>query len=342
MDHALPLPGSSGLPRVDRRHFIALVLAGTAGVALDGVPMSRLSADGPALTLASVQRTVSSLAATFDTTAPSKVARVLKGAEHSLMPVLTDNLPASMTRDARVAYSQVLAMSATVSSALGEHADAARTADMAASLAVEAGDAQAAGLAWAVAAGALAKQDGRTRASLDIARRARAAAGSTPAAVVALLEEASTASRSGQAHITLDAVVAAEETHRRLGDDVWGTPGYPLATYHPVSVLMYGGFALTRAGLHDEAAPRLAEAGDLLAGRTSVGLRTFVWLGQAQAALGAGDVDNAHAYAALAVELAQTRPTAGVVATIHKLNRDRPGAFTDLVEQVDRWGFSVG
>ncbi|ABW13257.1 hypothetical protein Franean1_3865 [Parafrankia sp. EAN1pec] len=67
----------------------------------------------------------------------------------------------------------------TVAGALGEHADAARTADMAASL----------------------------------------AAGSTPAAVVALLEEASTASQSGQAHVALDAVDTEGGIHGPAADD---------------------------------------------------------------------------------------------------------------------------
>jgi hypothetical protein len=155
---------------------------------------------------------------------------------------------------------------------------------------------------------------------------------------MALLEAACAAAAMGHVHVVIDTVAMAEAEHARLPADAWGTAGYPLGTYHPANVEAFAGWALAKAGMYSEATPRLDEAAELLSGSSSgSGLLAFVWLTQAGAILGAGDVDEAHDVAAVAVAHAVTRPSWSVAAAVAKLDRQSGGAFTDLVEQTSQW-----
>jgi hypothetical protein len=167
-------------------------------------------------------------------------------------------------------------------------------------------------------------------------------AGNSPVAVMALLQEAfagAAFSRVG-AFGVYDAVTAAEEIHAGLPEQLWGTAGYSLGTYHPANLKAYAGSALIMAGLYGEAAPRLAEAADILAGTDGLE-KAYVWLLQARVALGTGDVDEAHHLAAMAAKQADGRPAEWVARHVRELDRKSRGAFADLVDLTSRWSFTA-
>lgn len=323
---------------LDRRRLVALVLAGAGGVLLAEAGVMRPYVEGPALALASVERSLAALGARYDAVPATKAATALRATERSLAAVFGSRPLPAQTREAKALYGRVLTMSAVTANRLGDHRDAIRTAELAASLAIETGDTQTAARGWAAASNGLAKI-GRHRTALDIARRAQTTAPRSPAAVAALVEaEAHAAGRQGQAAVVLDAVTAAETTHARLGDGTWGPPeGFLPGAYHPAWLKLHSGFSLTRVGLYGEARARLDEAAGLVAGTDAAGLRSWIWLGQARAALGTGDVDTAHGYAGLAVAEADSRPTAPIADAVRELEAVRPGAFRDLVALVDVW-----
>ncbi len=335
MDLVLPMPGAG----IDRRRVVRLVLGGATGVALADAGISVKQVHpwiGPAMTLDSVQRTITALAVGYYSLDPRKTGLALQAAEGSLHGVFAERADATQRREAKATYARLLTMSATVATATGDQHDAIRTGDLAASLAYEVGDRQTVGHARSVVAAALGNV-GKNRAALSMAQQARSHAGASPAAVMALLEEACAAAAMGRTHTVIDTVAMAEEEHARLPVDAWGSPGYPLGTYHPANAKAFAGWALAKVGMYSEATPRLDEAAELLAGTRS-GLLAFVWLTQASAILGIGDVDGAHDFAAVAVAQAETRPSWSVTATVARLDRQAGGAFADLVEQTSRWG----
>jgi hypothetical protein len=336
MDVVLPACSTG----VDRRTVVRLVLGGATGAALAeaGAPVNPVRPwNGPAMTIDSVQRTVTALAAGYYSLDPRKTGLALRAAEHSLHGVFAEKVDAAQLREAKATYARLLTMSATVATATGDQQQAIHTGDLAASLASEVGDMQTAGHAWSVVAAALGNA-GKNRAALSVAQRARSYAGTSPAAVMALLEEACAAAAMGHVHVVTDSVAMAEAEHARLPADAWGTAGYPLGTYHPANVEAFAGWALAKAGMYSEATPRLDEAAELLSGSSSgSGLLAFVWLTQAGAILGTGDVDEAHDVAAVAVTHAVTRPSWSVAAAVAKLDKQSGGAFTDLVEQTSQW-----
>jgi hypothetical protein len=199
------------------------------------------------------------------------------------------------------------------------------------------GDAQTTGHAWSVVSASLLAR-GSARAAVSAAQRARTYAGGTPAAVMAILGRACAEAELGRADAVLDAVAEAEREHARLPAELWGEPGYSLGTYHPAQLKAFAGLSLVKAGMHAAAAPRLAEAADLLAG-TGSGLLVVVWLSQATSALAAGDVDGAYDLVAMAVTQAEHRPSAWVAEAVIRHNELARGAMSDLVERVRRWGF---
>jgi hypothetical protein len=329
---------------IDRRTLVCLLLAGATGAALaeTGLPVNAATRwDGPGLTLDSVRRTIAGLATVYDEAGPRKVGLAVQAAERAMHTVFAEfgKISATYVRDAKSVYAQLLTMSATVANQVGDHAAGVRTGQLAASLAYEVGDTQTAGHAWGVVSAAQ-RNCGKERAALYTAQRARSHAGGSPAAVMALLEEAFAAAAKGDADAVLVTVAAAEAEHARLDTDSWGTPGYPFGTFHPASLKAYAGSALVRVGAYGEAGPRLGEAADLLAGTGGLKL-AYVWMGQARALLGTGDVDSAHDLAAVAVAQAETRPAAWVGREVRHLERRARGAFTDLVEQTSRWGFAA-
>jgi hypothetical protein len=329
---------------IDRRTLVCLLLSGAAGAALAdvGLPVNAANAwEGPVSALDSVHRTIAELAALYDEAGPRKIGLAVKAAEKAMHAIFTEfsRMPAAYARDAKAVYAQLLTMSATVANQVGDHAAGVRTGQLAASLAYEVGDTQTAGHAWGVVSAAQ-RNCKKERAALYTAQRARSHAGSSPASVMALLEEAFSAAAMGHTRAVLDAVAAAESGHAQLTADRWGTPGYPFGTFHPAGLKAYAGSALVRVGLYSEAAPRLGEAADLLAGTGGLKL-AYVWMGQARALLGTGDADSAHDLAAVAVAQAETRPAAWVVREVRHLNRHSRGAFADLVEQTSPWGFAA-
>ncbi|MEX5712270.1 hypothetical protein AB1484_29310 [Parafrankia sp. FMc6] len=333
------MPAAPGLPGVDRRTLVGLVLTGAAGAALRDGRLMRPFDEGPQMILDSTRRSLTTLGQTgYDQLGPRKVAIALRAAERAMAPALTDpGLRPAQMRDAKHLYAQLLTMSANADSDTGQAVEAIRTAEMASSLALEVGDAQTAGHAQVIVAGALSA-GGAHRRAVEVARRARSYAGSTPAGVMALLAEADAASLLGQAHTVLDTVTAAEEAHALLADEMWGQPGYSFGTYHPALLKTFGAISLATVGLHAEAGPRFEEAA--AAAGPAAGLRVVIWLWQARSALEAGDAGSAHRLAGLAVAQAESRPAAWVAEGVRDLSADAGGAFVDLVERVDGWGFT--
>jgi hypothetical protein len=313
----------------------ALVLAGAALLEAGGPLMSTRSE--PALTLESVRRTLADLAAGYETVDLRKTGKALVGAEQAMATVFADRAHRGM-RDAKAVYAQVLTTSASVAADVGDYHEAVRTGDLAASLAMEAGDAQTAGHAWSVVAGALLN-GGSPRAAVSVAQRAHAHAGATPAGVKALVEEATAAATMGNVHGVIEIIAAAEEKHARLPPEGWGVPGFSLETFHLADLKAFAGWALNRVGLYAEASPRLAEAAELLAGTSADGLRSFVWLAQASAAFGAGDADGACFLVERAVAQAETRPAAWLAGSVMSMNNRSGGALAQLVERTAMWGF---
>jgi hypothetical protein len=205
----------------------------------------------------------------------------------------------------------------------------------------ETGDSQTAGHATALVATAQ-RDTGRRRGALSTARKAHAAAGNRPAGVLALLDTASIAAKMGNRDAVFDAVTEAEKAHARLSHDQWGTtPGYPFGTVHPARVKTFGGAALAAAGLYGEAAARLDEATQMLAGTTVGSLWALVLLTQAGVALGTGDLDAARNLAGVAVASEQARPSGWVASRIADFDERSRGAFADLAEQTRGWGMPV-
>jgi hypothetical protein len=207
-------------------------------------------------------------------------------------------------------------MRAEADCGLGDYAEAERRCDVATRLADSVGDRATAGQAHAVTSVAR-RCAGRPPGALIAARRARSAAGDSPAGVMALLDEALACAATpgaGAPHAVLDAVEAAEELHATLGHDVWGVPGgYPFGTYHRADLLTYGGAALARVGMYAAAAERLDEAaGSYPADSLEL---SRVALEQARVALGVGERDAAAEFASAAVTQAQPRPAAWVAGS---------------------------
>ncbi|WP_007509125.1 tetratricopeptide repeat protein [Pseudofrankia saprophytica] len=335
MDFAEPPPRG---PTIDRRGFVHLLLAG-AGAGLGG-GLVREPLDGPSLILESVTRTVNALATGYSSTDPRRIGTALNHAERNITKLVTGRPSPTQMRDTKAVYSRLLTISSAVADDTGDYDEAIRTGELAASLATEVGDAQTSGYAWSIVSGAL-HHSGRHRKAVDIAQRAKSTAGASPSGVMALLEEATAAAAMGRAHTTIDAVMAAEEQHGKLSDAAWGNPGFGLlGTYHPSNLKAFAGSALVEVGLFDEATPRLEEAADILAGSPAAGIRAYVWVYQARAALGQGDVDKAHAVASKAVAMADARPTAFIAGSVVQLDLMAGGEFSDLVDRVRPWGFS--
>jgi hypothetical protein len=334
VDAVLPVP-IGGFP-LDRRRLVALVLGGV-GLFDSGVSLMD-DGGGPKPALATVRHTVAVLAAEYETADPRKTAAELNGVERAMATVFAERMHPARLLDAKAAYAQVLTMSANVAADLGGFRDAVRTGELAASLAFEAGDPQTAGQAWSIVAGALLNA-GSARAAVSAAQRARAHAGDAPAGVRALIEEATATAAMGRVHKVIDVIAAAEAEHARLPAQAWGTPGFSLKTFHLADLLAFAGWSLNRVGMFAEAAPRLAEAAELLAGSPADGLRSFVWLSQASAALGTGNVDGAYELTDRAVAQAETRPAAWVAGTVTSMNNRSGGALADLAERAERWGF---
>ncbi len=347
MDAALPVPVpvpvSLAMP-VDRRALARLVLTGATGAAFAeaGIPViPGRPWDGPAVEISSVQRTIAALAAGYDTWGPQKVGATVKTAEAVMYRVFAEGVPAKLERDALATYARLEVMSATASGDAGHYGRAGRAASRAIAIATEAGDDPLVAHAWSVVA-ASARLTGRPHHALVASQRARSHAGSSPAAVMALLQEAFAGaefSRIG-AFTVYDAVTAAEEVHASLPEQAWGTPGYSLGTYHPANLKAYAGSALLKVGLYSEATPRLAEAADILAGTDGLE-KAYVWLLQTRVALDTGDVDEAHDLATRAVDQAEGRPAEWVARHIRELDTQSRGAFVDLVERTSRWGFTT-
>jgi hypothetical protein len=142
------------------------------------------------------------------------------------------------------------------------------------------------------------------------------------------------------ADTVLERVVAAEAEHAKLASSQWGKPGYSLETYHHADLKAFGASALIDAGLYTEAAPRLDEAADILAGTDGL-RRVYVWLLSARTSLGKGDIDSALDYATVAVASAESRPAAWVARIVGELDQQSRGSFADLVAQTSQWGFTT-
>lgn len=311
---------------IDRRRLVGLLLAAAV------VPLTA----GTGAPFESVSRSVHALAAGYSSTDPRRTGAGLQRAERAATGMFDKR---SRMRDAKAVYARLLTLSASVSDDLGDYPEAIRTADMAASLATEVGDAHVAGYAWSIMSGAL-HHSGRHQTAIDMARRAASAAGASPSGAMAYLEEATAAAAMGRRGVAMDAVVAAEAHHGRLGDHAWGMPGFGLnGTYHPANLKAFAGAALVDAGLYAEAMPRLDEASAILADAPSVSILVFAQIHQARAALGCGDVDAAHAHALAALRTADARRTAYIAGSVVALDIAAGGAFGDLVDVTRRWGF---
>jgi hypothetical protein len=328
----------------DRRIVLRLVLTGATGAAFveAGVPViPGRPWSGPAIEISSVQRTIAALAAGYDMWGPQKVGATVKTAETVMHRVFAVGVPAKHSRDALATYARLEVMSATASGDAGHYGRAGQAASRAVAMATEAGDDPLIAHAWSVVA-ASARLTGKPHHALVAAQRARSHAGRSPAAVMALLQEAfAGAEFSGiGAFAVYDAVTAAEEVHASLPEQAWGSPGYSLGTYHPANLKAYAGSALIKAGLYSEAVPRLAEAADILADTNGLE-KAYVWLLQARVALGTGAIDEAHDLAARAAKQADGRPAEWVARHVRELDQQSRGALTDLVEHTSQWSFTT-
>lgn len=337
MDFVEPQPRG---PTFDRRGFVRLLLAGAtagAGAGLVSAPF-----DGPNVILDSVNRSVTALATGYSTTDPRRIGAAVDRAERNVTKLLTSRPRLDLMHEGKAVYARLLTISAAVADDTGDYDEAIRTGELAASLATEVGDAQTSGYAWSIVSGAL-HHYGRHRKAVDVARRARSVAGASPSGVMALLEEATAAAAMGRAHATIDAVLAAEDQHEKLADTAWGAPGFGLlGSYHPANLRAFAGSALVEVELYDEAAPRLDEAAAILVGSPAAGIRAYVSVYQARAALGQGDFDKAHDVASRAVTVASARPTAFIASSVVQLDLMAGGAFSDLVDRTKPWGFTPG
>jgi hypothetical protein len=297
--------------------------------------------DSPSVEINSIQCAIAALAANYDEFGPYRLETEVQAAEAVIHRLFAAGVPAKLTRDALATHARLLVMSAEAALNTAHFSRANRRARHAAAVAVEAGDGPTAAHAWAVVAVALRITKQHHHALLA-AHRGRSYAGRSPAAVMALLDEALIGAEfaRGGTFAVYDAVTAAEEIHAKLAVDAWGTPGYSLGTYHPANLKTYGGAALAKVGMYNEAAPRLDEALDLLAGTDGLE-KAYVRLAQARVALGRGEVDAAWDLAAMAITQAQPRPAAWVDRIIRELHQQSGGRLAELVEQTSTWGFAT-
>jgi hypothetical protein len=333
MDAALPAPAGLSIP-FDRRHLVRLVLTGAAGVALaESIPLMRgMSADGPTVTIGSLQRTMSALATTYEVTSPAKTAVALKGAERTIAMTAATMTPGRQRVEFRATYAQVLTMLANTAADRGDPQEAGRVAILATKLGREIGDHETVGHAYAVQSGALLGS-GSPRSAVKAAQNGVSYAGQSPAAAMALVAEAEAWAHLGHASAVLDVVQAAETHHSTLPESVWGRPGYSLRSYHPGYVKAFGAAALIRVGLYDEARPRLDEAAELLNGPGLDGIRSYLALSRARVAAGTGAYDEAREWASVGVALSLARPSAWVAGIVKELDTTTGGKMADLVAQ---------
>jgi hypothetical protein len=293
---------------------------------------------GPAIEIASVRRTLAALCAGYDTLGPRTVGAAAGAAETAVLRVFGEGgTTPAQEREATVAYGRLLALGARADLDTGRFGRAERRAKLAAMTAVGAGDAPTAARALTTISGAL-RLTGSPLQALAGSHRARGHAGSGPAAVEALLAEAQACARLHRlgADAVVARVAAAEEEHAKLAPgEQWGTPGYDLTAYHPADLKAYAASALLDVGLYAEAAPRLEEAADLLAGTDGLG-GVYVRLLCARASLGDGDLDGALDHAAAAVASAEARPAAWVARIVGELDRACGGSFADLAARAER------
>ncbi len=339
MDTALPTPAAAGV-HLDRRHLAALLVTGVASAALlDGLPVIRhMQGDLPPISLASLHRTVGSLAVAYETTAPAKTRQALKAAERSVALVAPTLKPGRDRNAYRAAYAQILTMTANATVDQGDGVRAAQAAGLASRLAREIGDNETVGHAYAVrSAGML--QDGSPRSAVKAAQSGALMAGKTPAAVMALIAEAEAWSYLGNTQAVVETIRGAEEQHAELPESVWGRPGYSLRTYHPGYMKAFAAGALIRAGLPDEAVPRIAEADSLLTGPGLEGIRAYLALSRARIAVARGDYDEARQHAGVGVALSQDRPAAWVGNIVIELDKATGGKMGTLVEQTRPWRY---
>jgi hypothetical protein len=335
---AAHLPMSAG---IDRRTAVrAALAAAAAGVALGRLEAMSTPLPGSSGTQAFADA-VASLAEQFDTAGPANVAMTAVQLDTGVTRLIKKGVLAR-TADVQATSGRLLVISSVAAEELGDYATAAADARASASVAAEVGDRETESRAWACLATAQ-RNAGRMRSALSTTRRAYEAGRHQPAGIRALLEEAIVAAKIGNRHLVFDAAMQAERAHKRLGESVWGVPGFGLGTLHPSRVTLFSGLALARAGLYSEAGPRLAEAAAMLAETGGIEL-SDVRLGQSLVAVGTGDLDGALRFATAAVDAEAVRPSALVasrIADLDKRTRDprkAVGPFAPLVERTRGWG----
>lgn len=294
--------------------------------------MSGADLGGP-LSPAELGERVEALAAGYDETGPVATRAKVRDLERAFAVAFAAGTASAA--DTRSHYARLLTLGACATGDSGQHDEAMVVGMFAANLATETGDALTAATAWTIHAAAVAAGGGDT-AALDAAHRAASLASASAPGARALAQRATIMATTGApGTAVLGAVLDAEHAHRVLPEREWGRVGYSDRTYHRAHLLAFGGWALARAELWDQAEPRIAEAAELSA---DTGLAVFVHLTQARVHVGLGEADAALDLATRAVDDAEGRPSAWVAGSVARLDRVTPGGMEDLVERTRAWG----
>jgi hypothetical protein len=239
-------------------------------------------------------------------------------------------------------HAAVLTAGASAAYDQGRHAEAARRADRAATLARAAGDGALAARALSLHARVVRPHS--PAVALQIAGTAARIAGHSPArALLAGKVAASAYAASGDRAGVRDAVHRAWRTMDTLDPAAQGRPGFSLETYSPADLALASAEALTTVGAADEATPYLERARDLISESGQTGMVVSVRIAQARAelTLPRPDRDKAALYVSDAVSISAERPAewvARLVRDISELANQRTGhPLEDLVDSTAGW-----
>jgi hypothetical protein len=239
-------------------------------------------------------------------------------------------------------HAAVLTVGASAEYDQGHHAEAARRADRAATLARAAGDGALAARALALRARVVRPHS--PAVALQIAGTAARIAGHSPARALLVGKVAASAyAASGDQAGVRNAVQRAWQTMDTLNPAAHGRPGFALDTYSPADLALACAEALTTVGVADEATPYLDRARDLIGDSGQTGMIVSVLIAQARAELSRPrpDRDKATTYVSDAVSISAERPAewvARLVRDISELADQRTGhPLDDLVDSTARW-----
>src|SRR5262249_53389865 len=156
---------------------------------------------------------------------PNRAGEAINSAEAKLYQIFAGRLSEREAKEATTAYGRLLAIASHAALDAGQFTRAERSARLAASVAIKAGDGQTAGQALTTLSGS-ARIAGRPHHALIASHKAHAYARTGPAAVGAMLVEAQAGASLSRVGVdsVFDAIKAAETEHSKIHTDRWGTP----------------------------------------------------------------------------------------------------------------------